>query len=125
MASALKESAGSLRPADHDTGRAFLVRYDTPADVARVVRAVRETHAGGTVKVVTRHNSTIRLLTGRSGKDPASLGCRPATALHRGVRNLAKFDVLPPEGFNLESALRHKHLVLTAAAAKALEGALS
>jgi large subunit ribosomal protein L4 len=45
--------------------------------------------------------------------------------LHRSVRNLDKFDVLPPEGFNLESALRRKHLVLTTAAAKALEGALS
>jgi large subunit ribosomal protein L4 len=45
--------------------------------------------------------------------------------LHRGVRNLAKFDVLPPEGVNLESVLRHKSLVLTSAAAKALEASLS
>lgn len=45
--------------------------------------------------------------------------------LHRGVRNLAKFDVLPPEGLNLESILRHKAVVLTSAAAKALEGQLS
>ena len=29
------------------------------------------------------------------------------------MRNLAKFDVLPPEGLNLESVLRHKTLVLT------------
>ncbi len=45
--------------------------------------------------------------------------------LHRGVRNLAKFDVLPPEGVNVESILRRKSLVLTQAAAKALEGQLS
>jgi large subunit ribosomal protein L4 len=45
--------------------------------------------------------------------------------LHRSVRNLAKFDVLPPEGVNLESILRHKSIVLTSAAAKALEGSLS
>ncbi len=45
--------------------------------------------------------------------------------LHRGVRNLAKFDVLPPEGLNVESILRRKSLVLTQAAAKALEGQLS
>ncbi len=45
--------------------------------------------------------------------------------LHRSVRNLAQFDVLPPEGLNLDSMLRHKNLVLTSAAAKALEGALS
>jgi large subunit ribosomal protein L4 len=47
------------------------------------------------------------------------------TNLHRSVRNLAKFDVLPPEGLNLESVLKHKSLVLTSAAAKAIEGSLS
>ena len=45
--------------------------------------------------------------------------------LHRAVRNLAEFDVLPPEGLNLESVLRHSTVVLTASAAKTLEGALS
>ena len=45
--------------------------------------------------------------------------------LHRSVRNLARFDVLPPEGINLESVLRHKQLVLTSAAAKAIQEALS
>ncbi|MBL8954984.1 MAG: 50S ribosomal protein L4 [Myxococcaceae bacterium] len=44
--------------------------------------------------------------------------------LHRAVRNLANFDVLPPEGVNLESVLRRKTLVLTKAAAQALETAL-
>jgi large subunit ribosomal protein L4 len=44
--------------------------------------------------------------------------------LHRSIRNLARFDVLAPEGVNLESILRRKHLVLTSDAAKALEGAL-
>ncbi len=46
-------------------------------------------------------------------------------SLHRGVRNLAAFDVVAPEGLNLESVLRHDTLVLTAPAAKQLEGALS
>jgi len=36
------------------------------------------------------------------------------------VRNLVDFDVLPPEGLNLESLLRRKALVLTSAAAQAL-----
>jgi len=45
--------------------------------------------------------------------------------LHLAVRNLAKFDVLPPEGLNLEDVLRHKTLVLTQSAAKLLEGTLS
>ena len=44
---------------------------------------------------------------------------------HRAVRNLAKFNVLAPQGINLESILRHEHLVLTVGAAKALEGALA
>ena len=45
--------------------------------------------------------------------------------LHRAVRNLRDFDVLPPEGVNLESVLKRKTLVLTKAAAKALEAALT
>ena len=44
--------------------------------------------------------------------------------LHLAVRNLSKFDVLAPEGLNLESVLRRKSLVLTQSAAKALEGTL-
>jgi len=47
------------------------------------------------------------------------------TRLHRSIRNLARFDVLPPEGLNLESVLRHQNLVLTSQAARALEGVLS
>jgi large subunit ribosomal protein L4 len=46
-------------------------------------------------------------------------------ALHKSVRNLARFDVLPPEGLNVESILRHQHVVLTQAAARALEVSLS
>jgi large subunit ribosomal protein L4 len=57
--------------------------------------------------------------------DALVIDAKSNTNLHRSVRNLAKFDVLPPEGLNLESVLRHKHLVLTSAAAKAIEGALS
>jgi large subunit ribosomal protein L4 len=44
--------------------------------------------------------------------------------LHKAIRNLEKFDVLPPEGLNLEAVLRRKTLVLTSAAAKAIETAL-
>jgi large subunit ribosomal protein L4 len=43
----------------------------------------------------------------------------------KSVRNLARFDALPVEGFNLEAALRHGEIVLTSAAAKQLEGTLS
>jgi large subunit ribosomal protein L4 len=44
--------------------------------------------------------------------------------LHLAVRNMESFDVLPPEGVNVESVLRRKTLVLTVAAAKALNDAL-
>ncbi|MCL2626499.1 MAG: 50S ribosomal protein L4 [Cystobacterineae bacterium] len=40
------------------------------------------------------------------------------------IRNLTKFDVLPPEALNLESILKRKNLVLTQAAAKQIETAL-
>ena len=50
---------------------------------------------------------------------------RSNTSLHRSVRNLARFDVLPPEGVNVESLLKHKALVITSEAVKALEGALA
>ncbi len=45
--------------------------------------------------------------------------------LHRSVRNLAKFDALPPEGLNVEDVLRHPALVLTQGAAKAVEARLA
>jgi large subunit ribosomal protein L4 len=70
-------------------------------------------------------------LTGRLGLTSALLIVGgPATDAARtqaikSVRNLADFDALPVEGFNLEDALRHGALVLTSAAAKQLEGALS
>jgi large subunit ribosomal protein L4 len=58
-------------------------------------------------------------------KDALLVDEKSNVGLHRGGRNLAQFDVLPPEGLNLESLLKRKALVLTQAAAKALEGSLS
>lgn len=58
-------------------------------------------------------------------EDALVIDAKDNTLLHRSVRNLAKFDVLPPEGINLESILRRRALVLTAEAAKTLEGSLS
>jgi large subunit ribosomal protein L4 len=70
--------------------------------------------------------SAQEVLTGRLKlKEALVVDEKTNQNLHRSVRNLAQFDVLPPEGLNLDSMLRHKNLVLTSAAAKALEGALS
>jgi len=44
--------------------------------------------------------------------------------LHRAVRNMEKFDVIAPEGVNVESVLRRQALVITVAAAKAINEAL-
>jgi large subunit ribosomal protein L4 len=44
--------------------------------------------------------------------------------LHRAVRNMEKFDVVAPEGLNVESVLRRQTVVLTVAAAKAVAEAL-
>jgi len=69
----------------------------------------------------TKTKATLELLTKRLKlKDALLVDERKNTLLHRTVRNLADFDVLPPEGLNLESLLRRKALVLTSAAAQAL-----
>jgi large subunit ribosomal protein L4 len=70
--------------------------------------------------------ATLELLTRRLKLKGALLvDEKKNTRLHRTVRNLTDFDALPPEGLNLESLLKHQAVVLTSAAAKALEGALS
>jgi large subunit ribosomal protein L4 len=46
-------------------------------------------------------------------------------ALFKSIRNAKKFTFLPAAGANVYDILRHQALVLTQAAAKALEGALS
>jgi large subunit ribosomal protein L4 len=45
--------------------------------------------------------------------------------LQRSVRNLERYDFLPPEGLNVEDILRHPALVMTSEAAKAVEARLS
>lgn len=47
------------------------------------------------------------------------------TGLHRAVRNLRMFDVLPPEGLNVEDVLRRPVLVLTKEAAQAVDARLA
>jgi len=45
--------------------------------------------------------------------------------LQRSVRNLPRYDFLPPEGLNVEDVLRHPALVITSEAAKAVEARLT
>ena len=45
--------------------------------------------------------------------------------LHRSVRNLADFNFLPPEGLNVEDILSHQAILMTSAAARAVEARLA
>lgn len=74
----------------------------------------------------TSTKAMAQLLTGNLGLEGALvIDARDNVNLHRSVRNLAAFDVLAPEGLNVESVLKHDTLVLTAQAAKQIEGALA
>jgi len=69
--------------------------------------------------------ATLQILTGRLKLTDALVVDEGKNVnLHRTVRNLAAFDVLAPEGLNLESLLRRKALVLTSAAAEAINESL-
>jgi len=69
--------------------------------------------------------ATLKVLTGRLKLTEALVVDDGKNVnLHRTVRNLVDFDVLPPEGLNLESLLKRKALVLTSAAAEALNQTL-
>ncbi|MBI5549055.1 MAG: 50S ribosomal protein L4 [Deltaproteobacteria bacterium] len=71
-------------------------------------------------------NSATKVLTaGLKLQNALVVDAKDNVNLHRGVRNLSRFDVLAPEGLNLESLLKHDTVVLTADAAKKLEGALA
>src|SRR5215831_18879789 len=69
--------------------------------------------------------ATLELLTRRLKlKGALVVDDRKNTRLHRTVRNLVDFDVLPPEGVNLESILKRKAVVLSSAAAQAINASL-
>ncbi len=72
-----------------------------------------------------KSKAVIKALLGLKLADALVVDMKDNVKLHRAIRNLEKFDVLPPEGVNLESVLRHKTLVLTQSAAKAINDALS
>ncbi len=57
--------------------------------------------------------------------DALVVEARENQKLHRSVRNLATFDAIAPEGLNVEDVLRHPALVLTTAAAKAVDTRLA
>jgi large subunit ribosomal protein L4 len=64
-------------------------------------------------------------LEGLGLKDALVVDAKTNANLHKSVRNLARFDALPPEGLNVEDVLRHESIVLTAPVAKQIEGVLA
>ena len=64
------------------------------------------------------------LMKGLKLSDALVVDAKANVGLRRAVQNMRRFDVIPPEGINVESILRRKTLVLTVAAANALNKAL-
>jgi DNA helicase-2/ATP-dependent DNA helicase PcrA len=86
VASCLKDSEGSIGPANGKTGQAFLLRYSNMAtDILRIVDAVTKIHNSASIKVIARQSATIQALIGRSAKPLPKLGCTPLNHLHRAV----------------------------------------
>jgi DNA helicase-2/ATP-dependent DNA helicase PcrA len=82
----LKDSLGTIGPANGKTGRAFLVRYtDMVGDIRRILVAIAAATSAATVKVVARQTSTVEALLGRRAKPLQKLGCPPLNHMQRGV----------------------------------------
>ena len=79
---------------------------------------VSEFASDGKSKAAAKSLKNLKLTSALVVDDKANV------KLHRAVRNLAHFNAIAPEGINLESVLRHKTLVLTQSAAKAINEAL-
>lgn len=88
VASQVKSSGGILESSAMTAGNAILVRYsEMGRDIRQVVKAARGAWPCTTMKVIARHNSAVLELKGSSGAEAVSLNCRPATLMHRAVRN--------------------------------------
>lgn len=61
----------------------------------------------------------------QAGKKSLVVDQRGNDKLERSIRNLADHQYLPPEGVNVYDLLRHDHLIVSKAAARALEARLS
>lgn len=82
----LKDSGGTVGPADDKTGRAFLVRYtDMVVDIRRILTAIADATSSAMVKVIARQSSAVEALLGRHAKPCQKLGCPPLNHMQRAV----------------------------------------
>jgi len=90
-ASEVKDSGGSIDPADGKAGAAYIVEYGNMAtDVRRLVQAISASRPGRTIKIITRRGETVDILMGKSTGDAVSLHCRPLNHLLRAVKELKR-----------------------------------
>jgi DNA helicase-2/ATP-dependent DNA helicase PcrA len=89
VAAHLKDSGGSIGPADGKTGQTFLVIFDEMAiDIPRIVEAITTFHKGASItsiKVIARQTATVEALNMRSTKPAPKLGCPPLNHMQRAV----------------------------------------
>jgi len=86
VAAHLKDSGGSIGPAENRIGRAFLVRYtDMVADVQKVVEAIRVSPTTALLKVIARGSATVDEFMGRRTRNAPSLYCPALSHIHRAV----------------------------------------
>lgn len=82
----LKDSGGTIGPADDKSGRAFLVRYaDMVLDIRRILSAIADATNSAVVKVIARQASAVEALLGRHAKHFHKLGCPPLNHMLRAV----------------------------------------
>lgn len=96
----------------------------TARDQKLVILDKFEVPQGNDGKARLSHGAVKILTEGLKLTDALVIDSRENENLHRAIRNLDKFDILAPEGINLESILRHDALVVTESAVRQLEGAL-
>ncbi len=82
----LKHSGGTIQPAENETGRAVLLRYDDmQLDVAHLLEAIAATRGMRNIKVIARALATVHRLMGCKAPLAKKLGCRPLNHMHRSV----------------------------------------
>ena len=82
----LKHSGGTIQPAENETGRAVLLRYDDmEIDVAHLVDAITAIAGNRSVKVIARALSCVQRLTGCKTTTAKKLGSPPLNHMQRSV----------------------------------------
>jgi DNA helicase II / ATP-dependent DNA helicase PcrA len=89
VASYLKDTGGTIEPAEENGARAILIRgNDMTSEVPQLVAAAAKSRPPATVKVVARANSTVDILRCQTVERLPKLGCPPITHMGRAIQAL-------------------------------------